>query len=130
MSRFMEDNSLLEDYFAKSGSLITAGGFNFISSDVSTTNFIILLEVSNLRLHATQETHRAGNVLDLIIDRNDDEDFVHSVDDHDSMISDDVILMFHLILQGRVMRGELSRAVTLNRSILTRFKRVLKNLHC
>ena len=52
----------------------------FISSDVSTTNFIILLEASNLRLHATQETHRAGNVLDLTI---------NSVDDHDSMISDD-----------------------------------------
>ena len=102
----------------------------FISSDVSTTNFIILLEASNLRLHATQETHRAGNVLGLIIDRNDDEEFVHSVDDHDSMISDDFTLMFHLILQGHVMRGELSRAVTLNRSILTRFKRALKNLHC
>ena len=29
MSCFMEDSSLLEDYFAKSGSLITAGGFNF-----------------------------------------------------------------------------------------------------
>ena len=55
---------------------------------------------------------------------------MHSVDDHDSMISDDFTLMFHLILQGRVMRGELSRAVTLNRSILTRFKRALKNLHC
>ena len=94
------------------------------------TNFIILLEASNLRLHAAQETHRAGNVLDLIIDRNDDEDFVHSVGDHDSMISDHFTLIFHLILQGRVMRGKLSRAVTLNRSILTRFKRALKNLHC
>ena len=83
-----------------------------------------------MRLHATQETHRAGNVLGLTIDRNDDEEFVHSVDDHNSMISDDFTLMFHLILQGRVMREKLSRAVTLNRSILTRFKRALKNLHC
>lgn len=101
----------------------------FISSDVSSTNFIILPEASNLRPHATQETHRAGNVLDLITDRNDDENFMHCVDDHDSMISDHFTLMFHLILQGRVMRGKLSRAVTLNRSTLTRFEKALKNLH-
>ena len=100
MNCFMEEfSSLLEDYVVKSGSLLIAGDFNFHidnSSDVSTTNFIYLLEAFNLRLHATQATHRAGNVLDLIIDRNDDENFVHSVDVHDPMISDHFTLMCSL----------------------------------
>ena len=49
-----------------------------------------------MRLHATQATHRAGNVLDLIIDRNEEENFVHSVDVHDPMISDHFTLMCSL----------------------------------
>ena len=98
MNCFMEEfSSLLEDYVVKSESLLIAGDFNFHidnSSDVSTTNFIYLLEAFNLRLHATQATHRAGNVLDLIIDRNDDNNFVHSVDVHDPMISDHFTLLY------------------------------------
>ena len=41
----------------------------------------------NVRLHATQATHRAGLTLDLIISRNDDESFIGNVDVHHSTIS-------------------------------------------
>ena len=63
------------------------------TSDVSTINFINLLEAFNLRLHATQATHRAGHILDLIITRNDDESFIRNVDVHDSTISDHFTLI-------------------------------------
>ena len=65
-----EFSSLLEEYVAKSGSLLIAGDFSFHIdniSDVSTINFINLLEAFNLRLHASQATHRAGHILDLIM---------------------------------------------------------------
>ena len=50
----------------------------------------------NLRLHATQATHRVVHVLDLIITRNDDESFIHTVDVQDSTISDHFTLMCSL----------------------------------
>ena len=76
-----EFSSRLDENVVKSGSLLIAGDFNFHiddASDVSTINFINLLEAFNLRLHATQATHRAGHILDLIITRNDDESFIRN----------------------------------------------------
>ena len=97
MNCFMEEfSSLLEEYVVKSGWLLIAGDFNFHidnTSDVSTINFINLLEAFNLRLHATQATHRAGHILDLIITRNDDKSFIRNVDVHDSTISDHFTLI-------------------------------------
>lgn len=67
MNCFMdESSSLLGEYVVKSGQLLIAGDFNFhigYTSDVSTINFINLLEAFNLRLHATQATHRAVHIL-------------------------------------------------------------------
>ena len=66
-----ELSSLLEQYDIKSGSLLIAGDFN-LHIDVSTANFINLLEAFNLRPRVTQTIHRAGHILDLIITRCDD----------------------------------------------------------
>ena len=78
-----EFSSRLDENVVKSGSLLIAGDFNFHiddASDVSTISFINLLEAFNLRLYATQATHRAGHniVLDLMITRNDDESFIRN----------------------------------------------------
>ena len=79
MNYFIEEfSSLLEQYDIKSGSLLIAGDFNLHIDkirDVSTANFINLLEAFNLRPRVTQATHRAGHILDLIITRCDDERF-------------------------------------------------------
>ena len=100
MNCFMgEFSSLLEEYVVKSGSLLIAGDFNFHiddTSDVSTVNFINLLEAFNLSLHATHATYRASHILDLIIFRNDDDSFIRNVDVHDSMISDHFTLICSL----------------------------------
>ena len=94
-----EFSSLLEQFVIKSGSLLIAGDFNLDidkKRDVSTANFINLLEAFNLRLHVTQATHRADYILDLIVTGGDDERFVHSVDGYDSSISDHFTIMYSL----------------------------------
>jgi len=94
-----EFSSLLEQFVIKSGSLLIAGDFNLDidkNRDVSTANFINLLEAFNLRLHVTQATHRADYILDLIVTGGDDERFVHSVDGYDSSISDHFTIMYNL----------------------------------
>ena len=114
----MEEFSLLlEEYVVKSGSLLIAGDFNFHiddTSDVSTKNFINLFEAFNLRIHATQATHRAGHILDLIITRIYNESFISNVDVHDSMISDHFTLIclglqFVLLHHGTPMKSRLKR---------------------
>ena len=76
-----------------------AGDFNLHidrPSDVSTINFLSLLEAFNLRQHVTQATHRAGHFLDLIISCNDDNGFLQSVNVHDSSMSDHFTVMCSL----------------------------------
>ena len=100
MNTFMEEfSSCLEHYVIKPGSLMIAGDFNLHidrPSDVSTINFLSLLEAFNLRQHVTQATHRAGHFLDLIISRNDDNGFLQSVKVHDSSMSDHFTVMCSL----------------------------------
>lgn len=70
MNTFMEEfSSCLEHYVIKPGSLMIGGDFNLHidrPSDVSTINFLSLLEGFNLRQHVTQATHRAGHFLTLL----------------------------------------------------------------
>ena len=85
-SQFLtEFPEILETISAYNGHILITGDFNFHmenAEDCHATELKSLLTSFNLTQHVTQETHRGGGILDLVISRMDDS-FIKSVNVED-----------------------------------------------
>lgn len=87
--------------------------------DVSTINFLSLLEAFNSRQHVTQATHRAGHFLDLIISRNDDNGFLQSVNVHDFSMFNHFTVMCSLNIRKPYFQKKMVSSRKLKSVLLT-----------
>ena len=74
--------SLLESYSSMACPLLIMGDFNFHVDnvrDIDAGKFVDLLDRHNLVQHVTEPTHTKGHILDNVITREDDANFIADV---------------------------------------------------
>ena len=79
---FNEFSAFLDTYVLTPAKMIIAGDFNFHwgeTDNIDFKQFKALLDAHNLFQHVHKPTHNSGNILDLVMTRQD-EQVLHSVD--------------------------------------------------
>ena len=79
---FNEFSAFLDTYVLTPAKMIIAGDFNFHwgeTDNIDFKQFKAFLDAHNLFQHVHQPTHNSGNILDLVMTRQD-EQVLHSVD--------------------------------------------------
>ena len=92
VSMFKDDfQCFLEQQLAKPGILLIAGDFNFHmedAQDYDASHFKNMLESFDLMQHVREPTHKSGHLLDLIITRSCDSNFIKNIQIDPANISD------------------------------------------
>ena len=99
---FLEEfQTFLEQELTKSGIPLIIGDFNFHMEDIKDYNTLHLkniIESFDLIQHVEKPTHKSGHMLDLIITRSCDTDFIRNIEVGTATISDHCAVHFNLYM--------------------------------